>query len=595
MDPHIDLNQELSDCGNNNGCGEEHVNCENNDGRGEEHIDSGNNDGGSLIEEPKILEPCNDMEFESDANAYSYYIQYAIQIGFGASKTQCCQSKVTMEWVEARYACTREGTKQKTNALNPRPCLKSNCQALLYLKRREDGKWFVRNFVKEHYQELSPENAHYFPCHRRITVGVKHNITSLHAVGVKTSEIFTALAKKYKGYENIGFMEKNMRNLFDKERRLAIEPGDANAMLELFTNMHEVDPNFVYAMKLDEEHRLKNVCWVDSKGREDYKIFRDVVSFDTTYITNKYLMPFAPFIGVNNHNQSAILGCALLADETTSSFIWLMETWNRAMGGKSLVAILTDQDQAMKAAIAEVFLDAKHRFCLWHILRKVPEKIGHVLRKHDNFMKVFNYCIYHSWTEEDFERKWHNMVETFELHGEDWIRDLFRDRKYWPPTYMRDTFFAGMSTTSRHVMSVLQSCGVFQIPNHYILKRWSKDAKEGHTTPHVLKEADPKKQRFEDLFEKANKLVEEGSVSDQSYKVANRALEEALKKCTRMNHSLTGVKEPDCASHEFHNVEKENVNSKMLSNVIDPKVSTTKGAPKKRIKSGIENSKRRKW
>ncbi|KAK0576140.1 hypothetical protein LWI29_012553 [Acer saccharum] len=122
-------------------------------------------------------------------------------------------------------------------------------------------------------------------------------------------------------------------------------------------------------------------------------------------------------------------------------------------------------------------------------------------------------------------------------------------------------------------MSVLHSCGVFQIPKHYILKRWSKDAKDRHTTTHVLKEADLKKQRFEDLFEKANKLFEEGSVSDQSYKVANRALEEALKKCTSMNHSLTGVKEPNCASHKFHNVDKENVNSNMLSNVLDPKGS----------------------
>ncbi|KAK0577654.1 hypothetical protein LWI29_036561 [Acer saccharum] len=128
--------------------------------------------------------------------------KYAKQMGFGASKTQCRRSKVTMEWVEAK----------------------------------------------------------------RIATGVKHNITSLHAIGVKTSKIFAALAKKYRGYENIGFMEKDMRNLFDKECRLALEPGDANAMLELFTSMQEVDPNFIYAMKLDEEHRLKNVFWVDSKG-----------------------------------------------------------------------------------------------------------------------------------------------------------------------------------------------------------------------------------------------------------------------------------------------------------------------------------------
>lgn len=85
-----------------------------------------------------------------------------------------------------------------------------------------------------------------------------------------------------------------------------------------------------------------------AKGREHYQEFGDVISFDTTYITNKYKMPFAPFIGVNNHFQSRLLGCALLSDETKNTFIWLMKIWLRAMGGKPPNAIITDQDRAMK-------------------------------------------------------------------------------------------------------------------------------------------------------------------------------------------------------------------------------------------------------
>lgn len=92
-------------------------------------------------------------------------------------------------------------------------------------------------------------------------------------------------------------------------------------------------------------------------------------------------MPFAPFIGVNNHFQSTLLDCALLADETTSTFVWLMQTWLRAMGGKPPGAILTDQDKAMKSAIAKVFPNSRHRFCLWHILMKIPQKLGQVIKK----------------------------------------------------------------------------------------------------------------------------------------------------------------------------------------------------------------------
>jgi hypothetical protein len=75
--------------------------------------------------------------------------------------------------------------------------------------------------------------------------------------------------------------------------------------------MQEENPRFFYAIDLDDEDRIKNVFWVDAKGREDYQVFGDVISFDTTYITNKYKMPFAPFIGVNNHFQSRLLGLCI--------------------------------------------------------------------------------------------------------------------------------------------------------------------------------------------------------------------------------------------------------------------------------------------
>jgi hypothetical protein len=41
------------------------------------------------------------------------------------------------------------------------------------------------------------------------------------------------------------------------------------------------------------------------------------------------------------------------------------------------------------------------------------------------------------------------MIERFELQDNEWLASLFEDRAYWIPTYMRDTFFAGMSTTQR--------------------------------------------------------------------------------------------------------------------------------------------------
>jgi zinc finger SWIM domain-containing protein 3 len=55
----------------------------------------------------------------------------------------------------------------------------------------------------------------------------------------------------------------------------------------------------------------------------EYACFGDVVSFDTTFQTTKFEMPFAPFLGTNHHKQTIIFGVALLFNETMPSFVWL--------------------------------------------------------------------------------------------------------------------------------------------------------------------------------------------------------------------------------------------------------------------------------
>ncbi|XP_020259150.1 protein FAR-RED IMPAIRED RESPONSE 1-like, partial [Asparagus officinalis] len=393
----------------------------------------------------EIVEPCKGMDFKTQEEAYSYYKKYARSYGFGVSIKASRRSKKTNEFIDVKYACKRHGEKRKLDAIHPRPCLKIGCRAMLHAKRIEDEKWVVHEFIKDHNHEFSPKYAHYLPYHSGITSSQKHDVSTLQAVGVGVSKIDAAMSKQQAGYDNIGCLEKDIRNLVEKEKRLSLQSGDANAIMDFIMHMKEKDPEFFFAIDWDEQHRLKNVFWVHGKGRRNYQIFSDVVSFDTIYITSRYQMPLAPFIGVNNHFQPIILGCALLADESTATFVWLMRTWLTAMGGKTPNVILTDQDKAMKSAIRLVFPNAKHCYCLWHIMRKLPEKLPHVINKHEKFMETFQRCIYRSWTKEQFEERWFSMVEDFELIEDPLLQSLFEEREYWVPAHMRDTFFAGMS------------------------------------------------------------------------------------------------------------------------------------------------------
>ncbi|KAK1361080.1 hypothetical protein POM88_045554 [Heracleum sosnowskyi] len=102
-------------------------------------------------------------------------------------------------------------------------------------------------------------------------------------------------------------------------RRLRLAEGDAVALQDYFNKAQSIDSEFYYSIDLDDENRIKNLFWADARCRAAYREFGDVVTFDTTYLTNKYDMPFAPFVGVNHHGQSILLGQVVSSISETSN------------------------------------------------------------------------------------------------------------------------------------------------------------------------------------------------------------------------------------------------------------------------------------
>jgi zinc finger SWIM domain-containing protein 3 len=166
----------------------------------------------------------------------------------------------------------------------------------------------------------------------------------------------------------------------------------------------------------------------------DYACFGDAVSFDTTFQTNKFEMPFAPLLGTNYHKQTIIFGAALLYNETIPSFIWLFETFLTAMSGKHPSTIFTDQDAAMAGAIAYVFPNTRHRLCLWHIYLNAAKHLGHVINKHpQKFLPVFKQCVYEDRSKECFKRKWNKLLDDYNLKDNSWLLNLYELRKNGQP------------------------------------------------------------------------------------------------------------------------------------------------------------------
>ncbi|KAF7149366.1 hypothetical protein RHSIM_Rhsim03G0133600 [Rhododendron simsii] len=119
-----------------------------------------------------------------------------------------------------------------------------------------------------------------------------------------------------------------------------------------------------------------------------------------------------------------------------------------AMGGHPPTSIITDQDLAMKEAIAQVFPNTRHHLCLWHI-KKFVEKLSQVYYKKSKFKKDVKKCIWLTYKKEDFEQRWMTLMKENGLEHNEWLQQLYEIRDSWVPVYNRGTLFAGMNTTGR--------------------------------------------------------------------------------------------------------------------------------------------------
>ncbi|XP_022841931.1 protein FAR1-RELATED SEQUENCE 5-like [Olea europaea var. sylvestris] len=102
----------------------------------------------------------------------------------------------------------------------------------------------------------------------------------------------------------------------------------------------------------------------------------------------------------------------------------------------------------MQNAIQVVFPNTKHRLCLWHILKKLPEKFGYQVDKGSIFGDIHG-LVYDSQSTGEFEDGWRTIIDTYELHDNDWLSGLYENRGHWVPCFFKTTFWASMSTTQR--------------------------------------------------------------------------------------------------------------------------------------------------
>ncbi|XP_021747121.1 protein FAR-RED IMPAIRED RESPONSE 1-like [Chenopodium quinoa] len=429
-----------------------------------------------IVEEPKV-----GMVFTSWQDVEAFYKEYGEQKGFGVSRVQGVLSKgerrhrIFTTW---RCECygkpdmrAQREAKKRAKAMgvcgsggvvggvefedelscSKRRSKKCDCKAKVYASLNRQGQWEIKGVELEHTNHTpKPSDAKLVKEYRmkNFNSRARKRLENYFNLGVPVSQIHGCFRTEMGGSDPLSYTVKDLQHEVYRIRRLKMEGGDSAAMMTYFQEMQAANHDFFHSQRLDAEGRLKDVLWVDARSRASYEEFGDVLCFDATYLTNPYDLPFVNFVGVNHHGQSILLGSALVSHEDCDTYRWVFQQWLHCMNNTPPKAILTDQAASMRKPLEEVMPTSRHRWCIWHIMRKISEKLGKCERY--QYLKVeMKKVVYESFTVMEFENKWNAFIVEYKLQNNDWLCDLYLERHMWVPAFMINYFWAGMKTTQR--------------------------------------------------------------------------------------------------------------------------------------------------
>uniref|UniRef100_A0A1D1ZGT2 Protein FAR1-RELATED SEQUENCE n=1 Tax=Anthurium amnicola TaxID=1678845 RepID=A0A1D1ZGT2_9ARAE len=378
------------------------------------------------------MEPYLGMEFDSLEMARTFYYAYASRLGFEARVRQSRRSlhdeslkMLKLVCSKHRYHSGRENHEDGKGGQSQDPS-KDGCDALFEIIRKDGDKWVVSKLVIEHSHALTPTPPSKVRC-------------------VRSQGEILVIAKNFTDTRNL--LLNRQESQFPREVRYNdLGPEDAQSLLEYFKKTQAENPAFYFSLQIEHNYMI-NILWADAKARMAYHYFGDAVTFDTSFVNDKNMIPLVTFTGVNHHLQLVIFGCALLVDDSEASFVWLFENWLAAMSGRHPVSLTTVLDSRMAAAVAKVFPNTRHRFCKRHILTKIQEELSDVYKTQNTFETDLKICIDETETSEAFESCWESLLDKYDLRDSTYLQSLYNIRHHWVPVYVKDTFFAEVMGT----------------------------------------------------------------------------------------------------------------------------------------------------
>ncbi|PIA38288.1 hypothetical protein AQUCO_02800159v1 [Aquilegia coerulea] len=403
-----------------------------------------------------------DARFDTDEEAYLFYNEYAKFKGFSVRKDH--KTVIKGKTCRRRFICSCAG--QRANKWSnlqrrrkkARRLTRCDCPALLNIVYSEEvNTWIVLDFKSEHSHVLAPtDGSQFLRSHRKVSVSNALLAEGLYGLGVSKKKVMDLIVARAGSHAAAGCTKRDLYNQMNRSRVERILDGDANVVNAYMEDMSMNDPGFFKKHQVNEKQQLTKLFWSDSQSQEDYKLFGDVLLFDSTYRTNRYGMPLVVFAGVNNHRHTVIFALALMNTETIESYIWALEAFIAAMDNVAPKSVITDGDAAIRSSIETVLPNSKHWLCVWHVVQNSLTNV-----RTQGFHKDFVDVMFCKGPPENFEKKWGELLTKFNnVAKKKWVHNIYLKKEMWAEGYLREYFFAGCRSNQRceSINSVVRLC-----------------------------------------------------------------------------------------------------------------------------------------
>ncbi|XP_073526480.1 uncharacterized protein [Phyllobates terribilis] len=394
--------------------------------------------------------------FPTLVDGITFYKSYAKEAGFRARIMSGTSSKDGSQTPIWKYlCCTRQGYMKSpgTNSTSKKRKISSErigCVAKIALRYIGSQGYCVKIFEERHTHCMVDISQRQFARdHRKLTPYHEDFILNCMKSNVGTSKAFKMFKNSVGSYANVGASLIDFKN-FSRDLNAFMVGCDAQMLIDNLLRKKQRCAAFCFEYHVNDANELTRLFWADPVARKSFSFFGDVVSADATYRSNRYDMVFIPLTGVDNYKCSITFAFGLLLNEDIESYVWLFECFKNAMGHEPVI-IMTDQDAAVKSAVESVFQSSVHRFCMWHIMFKVPSKIKVEPDQTQDFRDRFNAIV---WSEDlsptVFEDLWNGIILDFHLQDNSWFKTMFDLRHLWIPAYFQNVHMGALlRTTSR--------------------------------------------------------------------------------------------------------------------------------------------------